>query len=105
MELLEKIRLSWRWGRVVYIVSAVLSLTLASVVLRSPVSIPFCFIIKAVSIPVIHYLNLNFNKGLGIYFYLNLGISRREYHAIPFVLDFIAFIILITVTGVIGYAV
>ncbi len=105
MEFLEKIRLSWRWGRAVYIMSAVLSLALVSVVLRSPVSIPFCLIIKAASIPVIHYLNLSFTKGLGIYFYLNLGISRREYHAIPFVLDFTAFIILITITGVIGYAV
>ncbi len=105
MELFSKIRLSKRFGKMIYLISGILSLSLASVVVLSPPSIPLCFIVKMLSIPVIHYLNMSMSKGFGIYFYLNLGISRREYYVIPFVMDFISFVLLMVVSGLIGYAV
>ncbi len=89
----------------IYLISAVLSVTMAALVVYRPVSIPFCVIIKLLSIPVIYYLNLTMTKGMGIYFYLNLGISRREYRSIPFIVDFILYILLMTVSGLTGYAI
>ncbi len=105
MVLLSKIKLSWRFGKMIYLISGVLSVTMAALVVYRPVSIPFCVIIKLLSIPVIYYLNLTMTKGMGIYFYLNLGISRREYRSIPFIVDFILYILLMTVSGLTGYAI
>ncbi len=105
MELLSKIKLSWRFGRMIYLISAILSVTMAALVVYRPLTIPFCFLVKVLSIPVIYYLNLSMTKGLGIYFYLNLGISRKEYRSVPFVLDFILFILLMTIAGVTGYGI
>ncbi len=105
MGLLARIKLSWRYGRIVYLISAVLTAVMSALVIYSPVSMPFCFMIKVLSIPVIHYLNLEMTKGMGIYYYLNLGISRREYYSIPFVVEFVAFILMMTVSGLTGYAI
>ncbi len=105
MTLFSKIKLSLRFGRMIYLISAILSLAMAAVVAFRPFAIPFCIIVKVLSIPVIYYLNLSFTKGMGIYFYLNLGISRKEYHLMPFIIEFISFVLLVTMTGFIGYAV
>ncbi len=105
MELLSKIRLSWNYGRIVYLISAVLTVSMSALAVYRPVTIAFSFIIKILSIPIIHYLNVEMTKGLGIYYYLNLGISRREYYSIPFIVEFIFYIILITISGLIGYAI
>ena len=40
-----------------------------------------------------------------MYFYLNLGISRNEYYFIPFVVEFIAFVLMMILIGTIGYAI
>ncbi len=105
MDLFSKIKLSGRYGKVVYIISGIISVAMAALVVYRPASIPFCFIIKMFSIPVIHYLNLTMTKNLGIYFYLNLGVSRKEYFLIPFVAEFISFVLLMTISGVTGYAI
>ncbi len=105
MSLPAKIKLSWRFGRMHYLISVILSVSLAVVVAASPVTLPMCFIVKLLSIPVIHYLNVEMTKGLGIYYYLNLGISRREYYSLPFIIEFVVYLLLMTITGIIGYAV
>ncbi len=105
MDLLLKIKLSGRFGKVVYIISGILSVTMAALTVYRPASIPFCVIIKMFSIPVIHYLNITTKKGPGIYFYINLGISRKEYFLLPFTVEFISFVLLMTVSGMIGYAI
>ncbi len=105
MVLFSKIRLSWRFGKIIYLISAVLTVAMSALVVYRPVTLPICFIIKLLSIPVIHYLNMNMTKSLGIYFYLNLGISRNEYYSIPFIVEFIAFIVLMTISGLTGYAI
>lgn len=78
---------------------------MSSLVVLSPVSIPVCFIFKLLSIPIIYYLYTTFTKKTEIYFYLNLGISRNEYYVIPFVMEFLGFILLMIITGKIGYAI
>lgn len=105
MELLSKINLSRLYGKMIYIVSAILSVAMASVVVFSPYAIPACVVIKLLSMPVIYYLNLKFSNEAVIYFYLNLGISRREYYLIPFVIEFLAFILLMIITGATGYVI
>ncbi len=105
MKVFSKIRLSWRFGKIVYLISAILSLSMAVVVALSPNLIPSCILIKVVSIPIIHYLNVSMTNGMGIYFYLNLGISRKEYYSIPFIMDFLLFVLLMILAGVINYAI
>lgn len=70
-----------------------------------PMMIPSFICVKLVSIPVIYYLRSLMERGFGIYFYLNLGISRREYMLVPVVVEFLAFVVLMVITGIIGYAI
>ena len=104
MTLLSKIGLSGKFGRIIYIISAILTVAMAVTVAFRPLAIPFCLLIKLFSIPIIAYLHASFSKSQEVYFYINLGISRKEYYLIPFAVDFIAFVLLIIVSGTIGYA-
>jgi len=105
MNIFSKIGLSRRYGKAVYIISAVLTVPMSVVVLLKPLSIPVCIILKLISIPVIFYLRKSISRKQDIYFYLNLGISRNEYEIIPFAVEFLAFVLLIIITGNIGYAI
>ena len=105
MNILSKIRLSKRYGKAIYVISAILTLTMSTLVIFQPVAIATCIMLKLISIPIVLYLYTTLSKKVEMYFYLNLGISRNEYYIIPFVVEFIAFIILILITGKIGYAI
>ena len=105
MTIFRKIGLSKRYGKVIYAISAVLTLALSSLVFFNPYAIPMCILLKLLSVPIILYLYTAMTRKMDIYFYLNLGISRNEYYIIPFVVEFIAFIILMLITGKIGYAI
>ena len=94
--LLSKIKLSMRFGRVTYVVSSVLSLVMTVFAVLSPQVIPLCIIIKLLSIPVIQYLVTNLSEGLVMYFYINLGISKKEYCLIPAAVDFGIFVLLMS---------
>ena len=74
-------------------------------VIFKPVAIPLCILLKLFSVPVILQLFISLNRKQSIYFFLNLGISRNEYYIIPFAVEFIAFIVLMIITGFIGYAI
>ena len=78
---------------------------MCALVVLDPFLIPICLILKLFSIPVIFYLFATSAQKQKQYFYLNLGISRREYYLIPFVMELIAFVLLIIVSGYIGYAI
>ena len=78
---------------------------MCAIAVLDPFSIPICLILKLFSIPVIFYLFVTSSQKQKQYFYLNLGISRKEYYTIPFAVEFIAFIILMIVSGYIGYAI
>ena len=105
MTLLEKIRLSGKFGKTTYVISAVLTVAMSLLVVSEPAAVDICILFKLFSIPVIWYLSSTLTRGLGVYFYLNLGISRKEYWLIPFVVEFVAFVVLMVITGITGYAI
>ena len=105
MTMLEKIRLSRKFGKTTYVISAILTVAMSSLVVSEPKAVDICILFKLFSIPVIWYLSSDLTKGLGVYFYLNLGISRKEYWLIPFVVEFVAFVVLMIISSIIGYAI
>ena len=105
MTILKKIGLSKRYGKTIYAISAVLTLAISFLIFFNPYAIPMCILLKLVSVPVILYLYINLTKNTEIYFYLNLGISRKEYYFIPFVVEFIGFILFITLIAYLGNAI
>ena len=105
MTLYSKIRLSGRYGKYTYIISSLLTLAMSALVIFQPIAIPICVIFKMFSIPAVLYLYMTFSRKPEMYFYINLGISRNEYYMIPFAVEFIAFILMMIITGKIGYAI
>ena len=105
MTLLEKIRLSGKFGKTTYVISAVLTVAMSLLVVSEPAAVDICILFKLFSIPVIWYLSSTLTRGLGVYFYLNLGISRKEYWLIPFVVEFAAFVVLMIISSKIGHAI
>ena len=105
MTILKKIGLSKRYGKAIYAISAALTLAVASLIFFNPYAIPMCILLKLGSIPIILYLYTTFTKKTEIYFYLNLGISRKEYYFIPIVVEFIGFILFITLIAYLGNAI
>lgn len=105
MTWLEKIRLSRKFGKTTYVISAVLTVGMSSLVVLRPMAAGLCFILKLFSIPVIWYLSYNLTRGPEVYFYFNLGISRNEYWFIPFVVEFVAFVVLMVISSITGYAI
>ena len=105
MTIFRKIGLSKRYGKAIYVISAVMTLAIASLVFFNPYAIPMGVLLKLVSIPIILYLYTTFTRNTEIYFYLNLGISRKEYYLIPFVVEFIGFIFFITLIAYLGNAI
>lgn len=105
MTIFRKIGQSKRYGKAIYAISAVLTLAIASLVFFNPYAIPMAILLKLVSIPIIMYLYTTLTKKTEIYFYLNLGISRKEYYFIPFVVEFIGFILFITLIAYLGNAI
>ena len=105
MTILKKIGLSKRYGKAIYSISAALTIAISSLVFFNPYAIPMGILLKLVSIPIILYLYANLTQKTEIYFYLNLGISRKEYYFIPFVVEFVGFLIYITLIGYLGNAI
>ena len=105
MTILKKIGLSKRYGKAIYAISAVLTIAISSLVFFNSYAIPMGVLLKLVSIPIILYLYTTFTRNTEIYFYLNLGISRKEYYLIPFVVEFIGFILFITLIAYLGNAI
>lgn len=105
MNLLQKIRLSCRYGKGLYIISVIMTLAASGLVAFYPLLIPACIILKLLSIPVLLYLFMVFQNGVTKYFYLNLGISRIEYYAIPLAVEFIFFVICMIVSGSVAHAI
>ena len=105
MTLTEKIRLSRKFGKTTYVISAILTVAMSLLVVSEPTAVDICMLFKLFSIPVIWYLRSDLTRGLGVYFYLNLGISRREYWLIPFVVEFVAFVVMMVISSIIAYAI
>lgn len=105
MTLLQKIKLSTHFGKGLYIISLILTLPAIVLVAFYPFILFDFFALKLFSIPFILYLSISLTKGMKIYFYLNLGISRIEYYAIPIVVEFIFFVLGMIISISVGYAI
>lgn len=105
MTLFSKIGLSRRYGKAIYVISAIITVAMSVFVVLNPLFIPVCIFLKLMSIPIVFYLYTTMSKTTEMYFYLNLGISRNEYYFIPFVVEFIGFVLLMIIIGKIGYAI
>lgn len=105
MTLLDKIRLSRKFGRTTYVISAILTVPMAVLVVFYPMMVSAFICIKIISALIIFYLRSILESGFRMYFYINLGISRREYLFIPAVVEFVAFMVLIVVSSITGHAI
>jgi len=105
MTLLSKIRLSGKFGKPVYVVSALVTLVMAGFTVFDPLLLPECLLLKLASIPFIFYLISVSGQRQKMYFYLNLGISRNEFRIIPYAVDLVVFIVLIIISVMIGNAI
>lgn len=105
MTLLQKIKLSGRYGKGIYIISGIMTLAATGLVCFYPSLLFECIILKLFSIPVLLYLFTLLQKGHTKYFYLNLGISRIEYYTVPLTVEFIIFVICMIISSSIGHAI
>lgn len=105
MTLLQKIKLSGRYGKGIYIISGIMTMAATGLVGIYPGLLFECILLKLFCIPAILYGFTMLQKGFTKYFYLNLGISRTEYYAVPLVVEFIIFVICMIVSSSIGHAV
>ena len=105
MTLFSKIKLSWRYGKSLYVISSLLTLSSFALVMLVPDFISVCIILKLLSVPIVLFLCTSFTRESEIYFYLNLGISRNEYYVIPSVLEFIVFVLLMIIAVYTGHAI
>lgn len=100
MNILQKIKLSFRYGAGYFIVAAIPTLGALWALIANGhdgEGAFICGVLKLVSIPIAWYLYKTFDGKNTIYFFLNLGISRTEYYVIPIVMEYIFFRILFRV--------
>ncbi len=94
----DRIFLTWRYGKAQLLIGAVYNLVCMSFLL-SEISYTFfvdCFIMKVVVTAIIMYLASKFQDRDSIFFYINLGLSRRKLQVSVILADFLALAILLT---------
>ena len=94
----DRIFLTWRYGKAQLLIGAVYNLVCMSFLL-SGISYTFfvdCFIVKVVVTAIIMYLASKFRDRDSIFFYINLGLSRRKLQANVILADFLSLAILLT---------
>ena len=97
MTLRDRISLTWRYGRAQLLIGAVYNLVCMNYLL-SEISYTFfvdCFIIKVVVSSITLYLVSRFRDRDAIFFYINLGLSRRKLEISVILADFLALAILL----------
>lgn len=100
MTILDRISLIWRYGKGIFIIGAVYNLVCAGFQTLG-VSYTFMvdsFILKGVLLAITLYLVKQFRDRDAIFFYINLGLSRRKLQVSVILADFLALAILMTVT-------
>ena len=98
MTLRDRISLTWRCGRAQLLIGAVYNLVCMNFLL-SEISYTFfvdCFIVKVVLTAIIMFLTSMFRDRDAIFFYINLGLSRRKLEISVILADFLALAILLT---------
>ena len=98
MTIRDRISLTWRYGKAQLLIGAVYNLVCVSILL-SGISYAFCvdcFIVKVFVTAIVMYLASNFRERDAIFFYINLGLSRRKLQISVILADFLALAILLT---------
>ena len=96
MTLRDRISLIWRYGKGIFLIGAVFNLVCAKFQ-SDGFSYAFLvdsFIIKAVITAITVYLVMQFRDRDAIFFYINLGLSRRKLLVSVILIDFLALAIL-----------
>ena len=97
MTLLDRISLTWRYGKAQLLIGAVYNLVCMSFLLGG-ISYTFfvdCFIVKVVVTAIVMYLASKFRDRDAIFFYINLGLSRRKMLISIVLADFLTLAILL----------
>ena len=98
MTILDRISLTWRYGRAQLLVGTVYNLVCMNFLL-SGISYTFfvdCFIVKVVVTAIVMYLASKLRDRDAIFFYINLGLSRRKLQISLILADFLALAVLLT---------
>ena len=98
MTLRNRISLTWRYGKAQLLIGAVYNLVCMYFLLGG-ISYAFfvdCFIVKVVVTAIVIYLASMFRDRDSIFFYINLGLSRRKLQVSVVLADFLALAILLT---------
>ena len=99
MTLRDRISLTWRYGKGFFLIGAVYNLVCAGFQAGgfSYAFLVDTFIIKAVLTAITVYLVKQFRDRDAVFFYINLGLSRRKLLTSVIVADFLALAILMTI--------
>lgn len=98
MTILDRISLIWRYGKAQLLIGAVYNLVCMNY-LSIEISYTFfvdCFIMKVPMTALVMYLASKFRDRDTIFFYINLGLSRRKMQISVILADFLALAILLT---------
>ena len=103
MTLLDRISLTWRYGKAIFLIGAVYNLMCARVQAGgfSYVFLMDSFIIKAVITAVTIYLVKQFRDRDAVFFYINLGLSPRRLLICSVLVDYLAHALLMAATYII----
>ena len=99
MTLRDRISLTWRYGKAQFVVGAVYNLVCMRFLLME-ISYTFfvdCFIFKVFVTAPILYLTSKFRDRDAIFFYINLGLSRRKLLVSIILVDFLVLALLMSV--------
>ena len=100
MTLQDRISLTWRYGKGLFLIGGVYNLVCAGFQ-SGGFSYTFLvdsFIIKAVITAITVYLIMQFRDKDAAFFYINLGLSPRKLHVSVILIDYFALALLITIT-------
>jgi len=100
MTLRDRISLTWRYGKGIFLIGAVYNLVCAGLQTLgfSYTFMVDSFILKGVLMAITLFLVKQFRDRDAIFFYINLGLSRRKLLVSVILADFLALAILMTVT-------
>ena len=98
MTLRDRISLTWRYGKGIFLIGAVYNLVCAGsqTLGFSYTFMVDSFILKVALLAITMYLVKQFRDRDAIFFYINLGLSRRKLEISVILADFLALAILLT---------
>ncbi len=98
MTILDRISLIWRYGKAQLLIGAVYNLVCMNFLLID-ISYTFfvdCFIIKAFVTALVLFMASKFRDRDAIFFYINLGLTRRKLQVSVILADYLALAVLLT---------